>query len=57
MVPFALSGEKLDPPRRYCYSPLFAHDEVHPSARGHAYAHDLIVHALASGIRGALGIN
>lgn len=34
--------------RNECFVPFFAHDEVHPSALGHAIAMDFIVDALAS---------
>jgi len=42
----------LTPPdRQPCYSPMFAHDCVHPSKVGHSIARDLIVHAITSTMR------
>ena len=42
----------LPPPdRELCYSPLFAVDDVHPSALGHAIATDFIATAIATAVK------
>ena len=55
MMYAGLPCDHLAPPppgRAYCHPAIFAVDAVHPSAMGHQIAKDLIVHALATAIRG-----